>query len=127
MREEVVGTLSHQQHKVTKCKLLVPLKTSVSILHCSFKLLSYQITRVQQQAKTDSPDDNTTYFTGCCSTFFMLAGQSLFEPIRNNSQRGPEHEEFVKEISHSTQDSGDRYLSTLVPLAIEKVQRETSP
>lgn len=76
MREEAVGTLSHQQHKVTECKLLVPLKTSVSILHCSFKLLSYQITRVQQQAKTDSPDDDTTYFTGCCSTSFMLAGQA---------------------------------------------------
>ncbi|KAH9683551.1 putative acylpyruvase FAHD1 [Citrus sinensis] len=50
----------------------------------TFKLLSYQITRVQQQAKTDSPDDDTTYFTGCCSTSFMLAvakGQDTFTPI----------------------------------------------
>ncbi|KAH9683540.1 protein GAMETE EXPRESSED 2 [Citrus sinensis] len=30
----------------------------------------------QTQAKTNSPDDDTTYFTGCCSTSFMLAGQA---------------------------------------------------
>ncbi|KAH9765906.1 protein GAMETE EXPRESSED 2 [Citrus sinensis] len=28
------------------------------------------------QEKTNSPDDDTTYFTGCCSTSFMLAGQA---------------------------------------------------
>ncbi|KAH9683538.1 protein GAMETE EXPRESSED 2 [Citrus sinensis] len=35
---------------------------------------SYQ--KQTQQAKTNSPDDDTTYFTGCCSTSFMLAGQA---------------------------------------------------
>ncbi|KAK4854944.1 hypothetical protein QYF36_002662 [Acer negundo] len=73
---------------------------SIMMFSLGLLLLFFSCKCAIDLTKTDSPED-VTYFTGCCSTSFMLSSQH--SEFRQRSRRG----DFVKDMTHSSQSSGD--------------------
>ncbi|KAJ6991357.1 protein GAMETE EXPRESSED 2-like [Populus alba x Populus x berolinensis] len=88
-----------------------------------------QLSSVQNsQKKSQNTDfsEDTTNFTCCCSSPFLLSGQTSNFRQRSNRRLGVE--ETGKNISSPPGSSSSRHLQTppgLTPLVIEKDQKET--
>ncbi|XP_031277218.1 protein GAMETE EXPRESSED 2-like isoform X3 [Pistacia vera] len=75
----------------------------------------------KETSRTNLPADETSYFTGCCSTSFMYSNPPFsFRQRISRSCRGNEGGELVKDITHPSEASGDESLHSLMPLSIEK-------
>ncbi|CAK7322575.1 unnamed protein product [Dovyalis caffra] len=95
----------------------------------SISVQNSQLSSMQNsQKKTSSTDfsEDTTNFTGCCSSPFLLSGQTCNFRQRSNQCLGIEKP--GKNISSSPRSSSNHHLQTppgLTPLSIEKNQKQT--
>ncbi|KAJ0035291.1 hypothetical protein Pint_24479 [Pistacia integerrima] len=100
------------------CKCAILLVNERRGHHTKNSELSEMQSSQKATSRTNLPEDDTSYFTGCCSTSFMFSNPP--SSFRQRSCRGNEGGELVKDITHPSEASGDESLHSLMPLSIEK-------
>ncbi|XP_031277217.1 uncharacterized protein LOC116135641 isoform X2 [Pistacia vera] len=100
------------------CKCAILLVNERRGRHNKNSELSEMQSSKKETSRTNLPADETSYFTGCCSTSFMYSNPPF--SFRQRSCRGNEGGELVKDITHPSEASGDESLHSLMPLSIEK-------
>ncbi|GMY27774.1 protein GAMETE EXPRESSED 2 isoform X1 [Fagus crenata] len=106
------------------CKCAILLVNERKSQHMKASELS-NVQSSNEQTLSTTPSEDVTYYTGCCSSPFLLGSQ--LSNFRKRSRRLSGKGESSKAVLSSSKSIGDQsQRTTFMPLSIEKGQSETA-